>query len=49
MVEIEFERGVPVAIDGERLPLAELIDRAAEIGCRHGVGIVDPSRTASSA
>src|SRR5215204_3011828 len=41
VVEIEFERGVPVAIDGERLPLADLIDRAAEIGCRHGVGIVD--------
>ena len=32
---------MPVALDGERLPLAELIDRAAEIGCRHGVGIVD--------
>ena len=41
MVEISFERGCPVAIDGERLPLAELIDRAAELGCRHGVGIVD--------
>ncbi len=41
VVEIEFERGVPVAIDGERLALADLIDRAAEIGCRHGVGIVD--------
>ena len=41
VVEIEFERGVPVALDGERLPLAELIDRAAELGCRHGVGIVD--------
>jgi argininosuccinate synthase len=32
---------VPVALDGERLGLVELIDRAAEIGCRHGVGIVD--------
>jgi argininosuccinate synthase len=41
VVEFEFERGVPVAIDGERLPLAELIDRAAELGCKHGVGIVD--------
>ena len=41
MVEIAFEQGVPVAIDGERLALAELIDRAAELGCRHGVGIVD--------
>jgi argininosuccinate synthase len=41
VVEVEFERGVPVALDGERLPLADLIDRAARSGCRHGVGIVD--------
>jgi argininosuccinate synthase len=41
VVEISFERGVPVALDGERLPLADLIDRVAEIGMRHGVGIVD--------
>ncbi len=41
VVEIEFEQGVPVAIDGERLPLVELIERAADIAARHGVGIVD--------
>ena len=29
------------ALDGERLALAELVERVAEIGCRHGVGIVD--------
>jgi argininosuccinate synthase len=40
-VTIEFERGAPVAIDGERLGLVELLERAAEIGSRHGVGIVD--------
>ena len=40
-VEIEFERGVPVGLDGERLGLVELLERVAEIGCRHGVGIVD--------
>src|SRR5207244_10646363 len=38
---VEFERGVPVALNGERLELVELIERAAEIGARHGVGIVD--------
>ena len=32
---------MPVALDGERLGLVDLIERAAEIGCRHGVGIVD--------
>jgi argininosuccinate synthase len=41
VITIEFERGVPVALDGERLGLVELLERAAEIGARHGVGIVD--------
>jgi argininosuccinate synthase len=40
-VTVEFERGVPVGLNGERLELVELLERAAEIGCRHGVGIVD--------
>jgi argininosuccinate synthase len=40
-IELEFERGLPVALDGERLSLFELIERAGEIGARHGVGIVD--------
>jgi argininosuccinate synthase len=40
-IDIEFERGLPVALDGERLGLAALIERAGEIGARHGVGIVD--------
>jgi argininosuccinate synthase len=41
LVEIEFERGCPVAIGGERLGLVDLLERAGEIGARHGVGIVD--------
>jgi argininosuccinate synthase len=41
VVTIEFERGVPVALDGERLGLVELLERAAVLGARHGVGIVD--------
>jgi argininosuccinate synthase len=41
VVEVEFERGVPVALNGERLGIVDLLERAAEIGCRHGVGIVD--------
>jgi argininosuccinate synthase len=40
-VTIAFEAGVPVALNGERLGLVDLIERAAEIGCKHGVGIVD--------
>jgi argininosuccinate synthase len=40
-VEVEFERGDPVAINGERLAPAALIERANEIGGRNGVGRVD--------
>jgi argininosuccinate synthase len=40
-VTVEFEAGVPVALNGERLGVVELLEAAAEIGCRHGVGIVD--------
>src|SRR3954453_5091092 len=41
VIELEFERGMPVALAGERLELVELLERVAEIGARHGVGIVD--------
>jgi argininosuccinate synthase len=41
VVEVEFERGVPVGLNGERLGLVALIEGVAEIAARHGVGIVD--------
>jgi argininosuccinate synthase len=40
-VAIDFERGVPVALDGKRLGLVDLIEAVAAIGARHGIGIVD--------
>ncbi len=40
-VVVEFERGLPIGLNGERLGLVELIERVAAIGARHGVGIVD--------
>ena len=40
-VTVEFERGVPVALNGERLGLVALLESAAETAARHGVGIVD--------
>ncbi len=40
-VELGFQRGRPVALNGESLGLVELIERTAEVGARHGVGIVD--------
>jgi len=41
LVRVGFERGCPVTLDGTRLGLVELIERAAELGRRHGAGIVD--------
>jgi argininosuccinate synthase len=41
IVTVEFERGVPVGLDDEKLDLVALLEKAAEIAARHGVGIVD--------
>ncbi len=41
VVTVEFEAGIPVAFNGERLAPVALLERAAEVGARHGVGIVD--------
>jgi argininosuccinate synthase len=40
-VEIDYERGNPVAVNGERLSPAALLARLNEIAGRHGVGRVD--------
>jgi len=40
-VSVDFESGAPVRLNGERLGLVALIERAGQIGARHGVGIVD--------
>ena len=40
-VEVEYEAGNPVAINGERLSPVAIIGRANEIGGRHGIGRVD--------
>jgi argininosuccinate synthase len=40
-VEIEFEQGVPVAADGKRMPLIDLIQYVNDKAGAHGVGIVD--------
>lgn len=40
-VEIEYEAGNPVAVDGERLSPARLLARVNELGGKHGVGRVD--------
>jgi argininosuccinate synthase len=40
-VEIEFERGDPVAVDGKRLSPAALLTKLNALGGRHGIGRVD--------
>ena len=40
-VTIAFEKGVAVALDGERMPLASLIEKLNGIAGAHGVGRVD--------
>jgi argininosuccinate synthase len=41
VVEIGFERGTPVSVDGERLSPVVLLEKLNEMGGRHGVGRVD--------
>src|SRR3954466_1620906 len=41
IVTVTFEEGVPVALDGERLGLVDLLEKAGELRMKHGVGIVD--------
>jgi argininosuccinate synthase len=41
VVEIEFERGDPVAIDGERLSPASLLTRLNQLGHDNGIGRLD--------
>ena len=40
-VTISFEKGIPVAIDGEKLGAVELMARLNKIGGENGVGIID--------
>jgi argininosuccinate synthase len=40
-VEIEFERGDPVAVDGRRLAPVALLETVNRLGAEHGVGRVD--------
>jgi len=41
MVEISFERGDAVAINGERLSPATILARLNDLGGKHGIGVLD--------
>jgi argininosuccinate synthase len=40
-VEIGFEQGIPVAVDGESLNPVDLLTRLNELGSANGIGVVD--------
>ena len=40
-VEVDFERGNPVAVDGDRLGPVALLERVNRLGGEHGIGRVD--------
>ncbi len=41
MVEIEFEQGVPVSLNGQKYPLSQLIMELNALAGKHGVGRID--------
>ncbi len=40
-IEINFEKGIPVKINGEELSPANLLDRLNQLGGKHGIGRID--------
>ena len=41
ILEITFEQGIPVAVDGEELDPVTLVQRLSDLGAQHGVGRID--------
>ena len=40
-VTIDFEAGVPVAVDGEKMKVSKIIEKLNELGGKNGIGIID--------
>lgn len=40
-LELEFDRGIPIAVNGRKLAPIELIETLNAIGANHGIGVVD--------
>ena len=40
-VEIEFEKGTPVAVDGQKMKPADIIWKLNELGGKNGIGLLD--------
>jgi len=40
-IEVEFQEGIPIAVDGEKLPPVKLMEKLNQVAAANGVGIVD--------
>lgn len=40
-VEIQFEKGVPVAVDGQKLGAVQLLEKLNDLGAAYGIGVAD--------
>ena len=40
-ISIDFEKGVPVAVNGEKMDAVPLVLKLNELGGKHGIGIID--------
>jgi argininosuccinate synthase len=41
VIEIAFEQGIPVSVNGVKMPPAALVEQLNELGAKHGVGRID--------
>ncbi|MCR5559867.1 argininosuccinate synthase [Schwartzia sp. (in: firmicutes)] len=41
IIEIDFEKGIPVAVNGKKMNATELLTTLNEIGAKNGIGITD--------
>ena len=40
-LQLDFEKGVPVALDGQEMPLMEILEKLNKVGGENGIGILD--------
>ena len=38
---ISFEKGIPICLNNQKMPLLELFQKLNELGCKHGIGRID--------
>lgn len=40
-VTLEFEKGIPISVNGEKMKASKIIEKLNELGGKHGIGIID--------